>query len=284
MRLWRSLGLLALLFVVLPASQAHAQISCTGVGAWSATTTYAVGARVTFQGGLYEALQSTTNVPPNYCPECGWWKFLNTCGTAPPDTTPPSVPSGLNSPSHTSSSVSLSWTASTDNAGGSGVASYEVFRNGASAGTSTSTSFTDGGRTASTTYSYTVRAKDNAGNVTTVTRSYIVFAALTGPIGGGSQNAGRTIPIGFTLDQDRGRNPLADGSPTTWQVDCAHPGTALGPVTSAQGTLNPGSGGRYTFNWKTSSSWAGTCRIMSFSFTAPGWAGTHADFLVVFGS
>jgi chitinase len=78
------------------------------------------------------------------------------------DTTPPSAPTGLTSPSHTASSVSLSWTASTDNVG---VTGYQIFRNGSQVGTSTTTSFTDSGLAASTAYSYTVKATDAAGNV-----------------------------------------------------------------------------------------------------------------------
>ena len=46
------------------------------------------------------------------------------------DTTAPSVPTGLNSPTQTTTSVSLAWNASTDNAGGTGVAGYDVYRNG----------------------------------------------------------------------------------------------------------------------------------------------------------
>jgi hypothetical protein len=77
------------------------------------------------------------------------------------DTQAPSVPTGLKVTGTTSSSVSLSWTASTDNVG---VTGYEVRRNGASVGTPTATSFDDGGLAASTTYSYQVRARDAAGN------------------------------------------------------------------------------------------------------------------------
>ena len=63
----------------LAALPASAQtVSCTGVAAWSATATYSSGARVTYQGGLYQALVQTTNVPPTYCPSCGWWSFLGT--------------------------------------------------------------------------------------------------------------------------------------------------------------------------------------------------------------
>ena len=48
-------------------------------------------------------------------------------GATPPpaDTTPPTVPGGLRSTGTTSSSVSLAWTASTDNVG---VTGYDVFR------------------------------------------------------------------------------------------------------------------------------------------------------------
>ncbi|WP_222106387.1 fibronectin type III domain-containing protein [Catellatospora sichuanensis] len=77
------------------------------------------------------------------------------------DTTAPSTPTGLASTGLTSSSVSLSWNGSTDNVG---VTGYEVFRGGTLVGSPTATSFTDTGLTASTSYSYTVKARDAAGN------------------------------------------------------------------------------------------------------------------------
>ena len=80
-------------------------------------------------------------------------------GTA--DTQAPSVPSGLTSSNVTSSSLTLSWTASTDNVG---VSLYEVFRGGVSQGTVTGTSYNATGLTASTAYSFTVRARDAANN------------------------------------------------------------------------------------------------------------------------
>lgn len=81
-----------------------------------------------------------------------------------PDTTAPSVPAGLAAPSVTSSSVNLTWNASTDNAGGSGVAGYDIYRNGGLVGSSSSTGYTDSGLAAATAYTYRVRARDNAGN------------------------------------------------------------------------------------------------------------------------
>jgi chitodextrinase len=58
--------------------------------------------------------------------------------------------------------VSFSWTASTDNIG---VIGYDVYRNGLLIGGTSGTAFTNTGLTAGTTYGYTVRAKDAAGNV-----------------------------------------------------------------------------------------------------------------------
>lgn len=78
------------------------------------------------------------------------------------DTTPPSVPVNLTVGTRTSSSIALSWTASTDNVG---VTGYQVLRNGAVVGTPAGTSYTDTGLAANTTYNYTVRARDAAGNI-----------------------------------------------------------------------------------------------------------------------
>lgn len=84
--------------------------------------------------------------------------------TNAPDTTAPTVPANLASPSHTDVSVSLTWSPSSDNVA---VTGYEVFRGGVLAGTTagvSSTSLTVTGLTPSTAYSFTVKAKDGAGN------------------------------------------------------------------------------------------------------------------------
>ncbi len=109
---------------------------------------------------------------------------------AAPDTTPPSVPTGLSATAVSSTQINLSWTASTDNVG---VTGYDVFRNGTQVGTTTTTSYQDTGLTADTTYSYTVAAYDAAGNVsaqstaasaTTTTTVAFVQADDTGTING----------------------------------------------------------------------------------------------------
>ena len=78
-----------------------------------------------------------------------------------PDTTPPSVPTGLSGSGVSVSAVSLSWAPSSDDVG---VTGYTVFRNGVQVGTSTTASFQDAGLTVNTSYTYTVSAHDAAGN------------------------------------------------------------------------------------------------------------------------
>ena len=79
-----------------------------------------------------------------------------------PDTTPPSTPTNLARTASTPTSISVSWTASTDNAG---IANYNLFRNGGPAGTSPTTSTVFSGLTCGTSYDLAVQAVDFAGNV-----------------------------------------------------------------------------------------------------------------------
>src|SRR6266436_2005246 len=76
------------------------------------------------------------------------------------DTTPPSMPTGLTVTAAGSTGANLSWNASTDNVG---VTAYILLRNGVQVATPATTSLTDTGLSAATTYSYTVAARDAAG-------------------------------------------------------------------------------------------------------------------------
>jgi glucose/arabinose dehydrogenase/PKD repeat protein len=78
-----------------------------------------------------------------------------------PDTTAPTVPTGLTGAGLSISTVSLLWTPSTDDVG---VTGYTVFRNGVQVGTTTTASFVNGGLEVNTSYTYTVSAHDAAGN------------------------------------------------------------------------------------------------------------------------
>ena len=78
-----------------------------------------------------------------------------------PDTVAPTVPGGVTASAISSSQISLSWTASTDNVG---VTGYNIFRGGVKVATAPGTSYQDAGLSASTSYSYNVSAYDAAGN------------------------------------------------------------------------------------------------------------------------
>ncbi|MFE5258602.1 cellulase family glycosylhydrolase [Streptomyces coelicoflavus] len=99
------------------------------------------------------------------------------------DTTPPGVPTGLTSTGRTASSVSLKWDAASDNSAGSGVAEYALLRDGVQVATVTGTTYTDPGLTADTRYSYTVKAKDTAGNTSAASTALSVTTSASGSNG-----------------------------------------------------------------------------------------------------
>lgn len=96
---------------------------------------------------------------------------IKTRTAAPPpeidfnDTSPPTVPANLSATTSaintSTSSVTLTWSPSTDNIG---VAGYEVFRNGSKIATVITATYTDHTATTNVSYSYTVTAFDAAGN------------------------------------------------------------------------------------------------------------------------
>ena len=88
--------------------------------------------------------------------------------TPPADTQAPSQPTNLSVTGSTSSTVSLSWTASTDNVG---VSAYEIYVNGNYVTTVTSTSAVISGLAPTTTYAFYVIARDAAGNLSTQSNS-----------------------------------------------------------------------------------------------------------------
>ncbi|MCM3269616.1 PQQ-dependent sugar dehydrogenase [Paenibacillus elgii] len=101
---------------------------------------------------------------------------LSVTTAAQPDTQSPTAPSNLSSPAKTSSSVSLAWTASTDNVG---VFKYDVYKDGKLADSTTGTTFTVSGLTANTTYSFAVKARDLAGNVSAASNTLSVKTSST---------------------------------------------------------------------------------------------------------
>lgn len=96
------------------------------------------------------------------------WQAATGKTNVPLDTIPPSIPANVAAAAKSSSSILVTWDASTDNAA---VVGYEVYRGTTLAGSPTTTSFTDTGLTASTLCNYTVKAKDGAGNVSDASSS-----------------------------------------------------------------------------------------------------------------
>ncbi|MFI7421169.1 glycosyl hydrolase family 18 protein [Nonomuraea sp. NPDC049684] len=154
--------------------------------AWAPWTAYTAGTVVTYNGVDYVCLQAHTSQPgwepPNVA---ALWKVSGGGGS---DTTAPSVPGNLRSTGVTNTSVALAWDASTDNVA---VTGYEVYRGGTLVTTVTGTTYNDTGLTASTAYSYTVRARDAAGNRSA--NSNQISATTTGG-GGGDDTTPPSVP------------------------------------------------------------------------------------------
>ena len=116
------------------------------------------------------------------------------------DTTPPSTPSGLVTSAVGQTSVTLSWTASTDNVG---VAAYQVSRNAAPVTTTVGTSYTYSGLLCGMTYSLGVAAFDAAGNFSgtaTVSATTSACAGDTTPPSTPTGLAASAAPSSITLN------------------------------------------------------------------------------------
>ncbi|MFC7441072.1 fibronectin type III domain-containing protein [Laceyella putida] len=172
------------------ASTSHVSAATCQEPAWNAATAYTGGTRVSYNGKIYEAKWWTQGEQPDLSGEWGPWKYIGDCGGGVVDTEAPSAPADLTVADTTSSSVSLSWKASTDNVGVSG---YDVYRGATLAASTTGTTAVVTGLASNTTYSFTVKAKDAAGNVSAasnqvsattkpgdsneVTRRYVAYAS-----------------------------------------------------------------------------------------------------------
>ena len=119
---------------------------CCAYGSGSYTVSSSAG--VMFSGGSFGSSEAT-----DFC--------IETSGGPGPDTEAPSTPGSLTASAITQTTATLDWSASTDNVG---VTGYEVFQGSTSLGTVTGTSANITGLTASTTYTFSVRAFDAAGN------------------------------------------------------------------------------------------------------------------------
>jgi uncharacterized repeat protein (TIGR03806 family) len=166
------------------------------------------------------------------------------------DTTAPTIPTGVTATALSSTQIRIDWAASTDT-GGLGVAGYRIYRNGSSsilATVSSGTTYTDSGLLAATSYSYQVRAFDNAiptnlSGLSTPAASATTAADTTAPTvpAGVTATALSTseIRIDWSASTDQGGGSLAG-----YRIYRNGSGTILATITS--GTSYTDSG--LTFN------------------------------------
>ncbi len=165
-------------------------------------------------------------------------RYVNDTATAPRDTTPPTTPDALAATASSSSTIDLSWTASTDDVG---VTGYQVFRDGGATavGTTSGTTFSDTGLAPDSTHSYAVVAVDAAGNRSALsnTASATTLSAapadVTAPTAPADLTAtvnvdARTINLswsastddvavtGYRVFRDNGSTPIATVTGTTF--------------------------------------------------------------------
>ncbi|HET9383150.1 MAG TPA: carbohydrate binding domain-containing protein [Streptomyces sp.] len=110
------------------------------------------------------------------------------------DTQAPSAPGSLRSTGKTSTSVSLAWNAATDNVG---VASYDVYSGSSRVLTVSGTGATVGGLSPSTPYTFTVRARDAAGNASAASNAVSVTTDQGTGTGTGFKQAAPYLYLGW---------------------------------------------------------------------------------------
>ncbi|MBM7441030.1 chitodextrinase [Streptomyces sp. HB132] len=181
------------------------------------------------------------------CPAALLLAALAACGgSAEADSENPTVPEGVTAQAGSATSVHVMWERSTDD---KGVTGYDVYREGRKAASvAAATLMTDiDGLTASTAYTFTVRARDAAGNhsapsaaatVTTPATAPADEEAPTGPSKlRGRADSGRTVTLswgGSTDDvgvtsydvyQEDSRIHSVSGTRTTARITGLRPGT-----------------------------------------------------------
>ena len=149
------------------------------------------------------------------------------------DTQAPSVPANLTASGTTQTSTNLSWNASTDNVG---VTGYDIYQASTLLGTVTGTSEPITGLTANTTYTFSVRAKDAAGNVS---GSSNVVSVTTLSAGGGSGCTGgiSSFPYNEGFENTIGAWVQGSGDDFNWATRSGGtPSNNTGPSGADQGS------------------------------------------------
>jgi chitodextrinase len=130
------------------------------VGAVGTSNTWRIGAYGSVAGGFFDGIIDEIHVYDRALSAAEVQADMSTpLGITDPGA--PTTPGNLAVTGNTATSISLGWTASTDD---TGVAGYNVYADGAAAGTTSATSFTVTGLTCSTGHQFQVEAFDAGGN------------------------------------------------------------------------------------------------------------------------
>ncbi len=153
-------------------------------------------------------------------------------GAGTPDTQAPSVPTSLAASNVTQTTVDLSWTASTDNVG---VTGYDIYQGATNLGTVTGTSEQITGLTALTAYSFSVRARDAAGNISGASNT--VNVTTTGGGGGGCTGGISSLPYSESFESGLGAWTQSTADDINWTRDSGGtPSSNTGPSGGSLGS------------------------------------------------
>jgi len=187
--------------------------------------------------------------------------------TEAPDTTAPSVPTGLSATVISTSQIDLNWNASTDD---TGVTGYSLYRNGIKVATTTSTAYSNVSLAAGTTYTFAVSAFDAAGN----------SSAQSGPVSSTTAVSAPTATLAASPSSIIAGQSATLSWSTTDATSCSASGGWSGArATAGSQTLAPTASVTYTLTCNgtggsVTKSVAVTVTTSSVSFNGkPDWAG-----------
>ena len=122
-------------------------------------------------------------------------------------------------------------------------------------------------------HSFSVTATSWDGLTATTTTHYTVDYAFSGflppvdnPPTVNTLNAGRAVPVKFSLTGDQGLDIFQSGYPSSGSYTC----NSSAPTDAIEQTVTAGGSSlsydpvtdQYTYVWKTDKTWAGTCRVL----------------------
>ncbi|MEQ8903956.1 GEVED domain-containing protein [Ekhidna sp.] len=145
------------------------------------------------------------------------------------DTEAPTAPTNLTASNVTETTLTLNWTASTDNVG---VTGYDVYQGSTNIGTVTSTTANVTGLTAGTSYTFTVTAKDAAGNASAASNAVNVTTQTPGM----TCSSTETLPYSEGFESNDGWTQIT-GDDGNWVRDAnGTPSSNTGPSSAVEGS------------------------------------------------